>query len=221
MRVEMNPQLLARYQLEGCQRIPDRFLAYLFTTGKNELFLRDLLAAELHNSLGLVGNEYVAREWVRQGVTTHPHDLAFLDGEEVKFIVEGKSWIHDDALKSKKLNNPKSYVRKGMDRDVDKCRESLSGLKDVNGYISTILYSVDVGAEERHNFQNSPLTYAKSHKRGVKKAGSFEALLSESTLNFNELLGRYGNFESIRLLDSTCNGMRVVADFYVCEILAA
>ena len=219
MRFEISPQILVDYQVKACGRLPAEYIAYLFTTGKNELFLRDLLAAELQNNFGLQDHEYIAREWVMKGVTKHPHDLAFIDGQHIKFLVEGKSWIHNDALDVVKLNNPKSYVLDGINPDIQKIRETLKDFGDVKGFLSTILYSIDVGDEERHNYPNNPITYAQKHKSGVKACGSFDKLVETGRKNYLELISSFGTVASATILDSACDGMRVVADFFVVEIL--
>ena len=61
-------------------------LAYLFATGKNELFLRDHLAAFMNKHLGLKGDEFIGREWKK-------HDLTVNDGHGLHAIIEGKSYI--------------------------------------------------------------------------------------------------------------------------------
>ena len=54
-----SPEFLADAMKTALAGTSEDNLAYLFATGKNELYLRDLLSVHLHNTLDLVDDDFV------------------------------------------------------------------------------------------------------------------------------------------------------------------
>ena len=90
MNREITAESVCDMMVEALAHVHRDDLAYLFATGKNELYLRDHLAAYMHRNLGLSEEQFIGREWKK-------HDLTINNGSHPYAIIEGKSYIHYDA----------------------------------------------------------------------------------------------------------------------------
>jgi hypothetical protein len=187
-------------------------MAFLYSTGKVELVLRNLLAAELVNTLKLNKDEQIEREWKR-------HDLAFLKGKKATHIIEGKAWLHADVTHPTKLDRGGAEIKVAFEKDLLKIRNTQVEHPEAIGYITIILSSIDVS---NCGTQLAKLiSYPNLHKRGIKDAGSFEnlhstarGLLSDFLNNRPEVLG----VTHKPLFTGKHSGMEVWVDFFVAEI---
>jgi hypothetical protein len=185
-------------------------LAYLFATGKNELYLRDLLASHLHNTLDLDDEEFVGREWKK-------HDLSINNGNHPLVLIEGKSYIHYDAANDMHLEGGKNTIKHDLEKDLAKCELTRSKSKgDAKIFFTAILFTVEVISPKSFRFKN--LTYGQYHRQGIKKFGSLVALRDKGNSNLLNLLSRYGKTASIQLQVGQYRGHSVVADFHVLQI---
>jgi hypothetical protein len=195
---------------QGNHRNSQDNLAYLFATGKNELYLRDLLAIHLHNTLDLVDDEFVGREWRK-------HDLSINNGNSPLALIEGKSYIHYDAANDMHLEAGKNTIKHDLEKDLAKCELTRSKLNsEVKIFFTAILFTVDVRSQESFRFKN--LTYGQYHRQGIKKFGSLFALRNKANSNLENLLSRYGKTARIELQVGQYRGLYVVADFHVLQI---
>ena len=185
-------------------------LAYLFATGKNELYLRDLLAVHLHNTLDLVDDDFVGREWRK-------HDLSINSGNSPMVLIEGKSYIHYDAANDTHLEGGKNTIKHDLEKDLAKCELTRSKSKgDAKIFFTAILFTVEVISPRSFRYKN--LTYGQYHRQGIKKFGSLTALREKGNSNLTRLLSRYGKTTSTQLQVGQYRGLSVVADFHVLQI---
>jgi hypothetical protein len=187
-------------------------LAYLFATGKNELYLRDHLAAYMHRNLGLSEEQFIGREWKK-------HDLTINNGANPYAIIEGKSYIHYDAANPKHLEKGKNTIKHDLERDLAKTVKTFKralGKKDDRKIIFTaIMFTVEVTKDHDESIGN--ITYAKYHRQGGNKFGSYPVLIQEGRKNLRELMSRYGKVSSVPLNTGKYKGMQVTADFFAVE----
>ena len=187
-------------------------LAYLFATGKSELYLRDHLAAYMHRNLGLSEEQFIGREWQK-------HDLSINDGAHPHAIIEGKSYIHYDAANPKHLERGKNTIKHDVERDLAKAHKTFKwapGKGDDRKVIFTaIIFTVEVTQD--HDATIGNITYAKYHRQGGNKFGSYPVLIQEGRKNLRELMSRYGNVSSVPLNTGKYKGMQVTADFFAVE----
>jgi hypothetical protein len=187
-------------------------LAYLFATGKNELYLRDHLAAYMHRNLGLSEEQFIGREWKK-------HDLTINNGEHPYAIIEGKSYIHYDAANPMHLEKGKNTIKQDVERDLEKAVKTFTrtlGKRDDRKIIFTaIMFTVEVTKD--HDESIGKITYAKYHRQGGNKFGSYPVLIEEGRKNLRELMSRYGSVSSVPLSTGKYKGMQVTADFFAVE----
>ena len=164
--------------------IPINDLAYLFASGKSELEIRNQIALKWHRE-NLFG-EVVSREWRR-------HDLVVLTNNEPTLILEGKSWIHYDAVSPTKLAKGPKSIRKEMEKDIAKIRETQKKYPEAVGLISTLLFTVDGTAYSAREFNKFHVKYGKYHNQGIKKLGSAEELAGMGRSKLRELMDQSGN----------------------------
>jgi hypothetical protein len=187
-------------------------LAYLFATGKNELYLRDHLAAYMHRNLELSEEQFIGREWKK-------HDLTINNGPNPYVIIEGKSYIHYDAANPKHLEKGKNTIKHDLERDLEKAVKTFKrtlGKRDDRKIIFTaIMFTVEVTKDHDETIGN--ITYAKYHRQGGNKFGSYPVLIEEGRKNLRELMSRYGSVSSVVLNTGKYKGMQVNADFFAVE----
>ena len=73
MKARIDGRRILEMMSSSLERLHPDDIAFLFATGKNELFLRDVFGAYMNRNLVLSDSEFVAREWKK-------HDLAIIDG---------------------------------------------------------------------------------------------------------------------------------------------
>jgi len=187
-------------------------LAYLFATGKNELYLRDHLAAYMHRNLGLSEEQFIGREWKK-------HDLSINNGAHPYAIIEGKSYIHYDAANPKHLEKGKNTIKHDLERDLEKAvktfKRALSKKDDRKIIFTAIMFTVEVTKDHDESIGN--ITYANYHRQGGNKFGSYPVLIEEGRKNLRNLMSRYGNVSSVQLNTGKYKGMQVTADFFAVE----
>jgi hypothetical protein len=81
MNRDITAESVCDMMIEALAHVHRDDLAYLFATGKNELYLRDHLAAYMHRNLGLREEQFVGREWKK-------HDLTINNGAHPYAIIE-------------------------------------------------------------------------------------------------------------------------------------
>jgi hypothetical protein len=185
-------------------------LAFMFASGKSEGFLRDVFGAHLNRNLLQSGFEHVTREWKK-------HDLAVMDGDRPLVLVEGKSWISHDAYRKSKLLTDKKSIYAGALADAKKLVKTKRKFPDVEIYISTVIYGVNT--DQVIDYEMFNVTYGDSHHLGLKKAGSFDDLVSIGRTNASRLHESFGPTRRFPLDIGRYKGMQIEADFYLTEIM--
>lgn len=187
-------------------------MAFLYSTGKVELVLRNLLAAELVKTLKPDKDEQIEREWQR-------HDLVLLKGRKATHIIEGKAWLHADVTHPTKLDRGGAEIKVAFEKDLLKIRNTQLEHPEALGYITIILSAIDVS---NCGIQLAKLiSYPKLHKRGIKDAGNFENLHSTARSLLTDFLNNRPEVLGIKrepLFTGKHLGMEVWIDFFVAEI---
>jgi hypothetical protein len=203
---------LMQSAIKAGHSLDESAMAFLYSTGKVELVLRNLLAAELVKTLKLNRDEQIEREWKR-------HDLVLLKGKKATHIIEGKAWLHADVTHPTKLDQGGAEIKVAFEKDLLKIRNTQLEHPEAIGYITIILSSIDVSNCGKQLAKL--ISYPSLHKRGIKDAGSFEnlhstarSLLTEFLNNRSEVLG----IKRERLFTGKYAGMEVWVDFFVAEI---
>jgi hypothetical protein len=186
-------------------------LAFMFASGKSEGYLRDVFGAHLNRNLLQSGFEHVTREWKK-------HDLAVMDGNRPKVLVEGKSWISHDAYRKSKLITDKKSIYAGALADAKKLVKTQRKYPDIEIYISTAIYGVNTSSVFDYEMFN--VTYGDSHQQGIQKAGEFEELLGIARGNASTLFQAFGPTRRIPMRVGIYKGMQVEADFYLTQVLS-
>jgi hypothetical protein len=214
MNREINEVTVCEMMLEASGQLNPDDLAYLFATGKSELFLRDILAANMNRTLGLDGrHQYVGREW-------KSHDLIVNDGLHIRAIIEGKSYIHKDAANTARLLTGEKSIKNDLKRDTEKSFETLQEyLGDKNGapvIFTTVLFTVDLPEDFDHSYGH--ITYSKYHLAYIEKFKGANNLIIAGNLALKELFQKYGKVHQVRLNSGTYQGMQVTADFFAVQV---
>lgn len=187
-------------------------LAYLFATGKNELFLRDHLATFMNRHLGLQGDEFIGREWKK-------HDLTVNNGHSLYAIIEGKSYIHYDAANPTHLEKGKKSIKRDIEKDLGKSRETLLRKSRHNStckkIFTAVMFTVELDPTFNESFGN--ITYAKYHRQGGTRFNGYDKLVEAGRENLERLLGEYGEVHSVFFPVGTYKGMKVHVDFFAVE----
>jgi hypothetical protein len=183
--------------------------AYLFATGKSELEVRNALALHINRE---ANDGYVAiREWKR-------HDLAVLDSQGDPFlIIEGKSWVHSDAIKPAKLKKGDTSIRAGLEGDLAKLVEARRKFPQAQTYITTIVYSIEFPKDQTPTPIQKSIKYASLHKQGFKSEGDFEKLLESGRSAMLDFFGNYGETMWIPLWTGEFQGLRVKSEIILLE----
>jgi len=214
MNREINEVTVCEMMLEAANQIHPDDIAYLFATGKSELFLRDILASYMSRTLGLDGrHQFIGREWKR-------HDLIINDGMHPRAIIEGKSYIHKDAANKGRLRKGKKSVLADLKRDSKKSFETLhkylGHAEDVPVIFTTVLFTVDIPQDWENDY--GQVTYSEYHQPYIKKFGSSENLISAGNKALLELFNENGKAHQVRLNSGKYQGMQVTVDFFALRV---
>lgn len=161
------------------QLVRKEVLSLVFSTGKSELFVRDLLAAQIDSSQAFGENSYVAREW-------SAHDLTIFDGELPIAIIEGKAWIHADVVNKRKLVSGDKSILFVMNRDLEKIRITKERFPKIRSFLTTLLVTCDSSGREFGGI--NPITYRQKHQSAIRSSGQFDSLISASNRVFKEFV---------------------------------
>jgi len=181
-------------------------LAFLFATGKSELEIRNQIALQLHRNSQ--GNQIVSREWQR-------HDLAVLELGIPKILVEGKSWIHADAVSPAKMYAGKNSILAGLEADIKKMINTEENYTNINKFITMILFTVDVQGSPKKRVEDAAITYAASHRRGIESHDKITELSARGRRALSDLLSNYGLNKCASLNIGSFQEFKVVADFFL------
>jgi hypothetical protein len=197
---------LMKVMLEAISEISPDDLAYLFATGKSELEIRNQIALYLHRNCQ--DNQIVTREWKR-------HDLAILEHGMPKLLIEGKSWIHTDAVSPKKMFSGSRSIIAGLESDIKKMYATEEKYPGINSYITTILFTVDVQRASKKRLQDSAITYANSHLRGIKTHENAIELGGRGRGALSSAFASYGIVKRASLNTGYFHEFKVEADFFL------
>jgi hypothetical protein len=203
---------LMQSAIKAGHSLDESAMAFLYSTGKVELVLRNLLAAELVKTLKLNRDEQIEREWKR-------HDLVLLKGKKATHIIEGKAWLHADVTHPTKLDRGGAEIKVAFEKDLLKIRNTQLEHPEAIGYITIILSSIDVSNCGKQLAKL--VSYPNLHKRGTKDAGSFENLHSTARSLLTEFLNNRPEVVGVKrepLFTGKHSGMEVWVDFFVAEI---
>ena len=126
---------LMQHFLDGIHTIEPDDLAFLFATGKSELEIRSQIAMHLNRIKGL--HQTVSREWNR-------HDMAVIEDGLPAIVVEGKTWLHADAVYEKKMMHGEKSIRYGLQEDIRKITKTADKFPHLVPYITMLNFSIDV-----------------------------------------------------------------------------
>jgi len=203
---------LMQSAIKAGHSLDESAMAFLYSTGKVELVIRNLLAAELVKTLKLDGDEQIEREWKR-------HDLVLLKGKKATHIIEGKAWLHADVTHPTKLDRGGAEIKVAFEKDLQKIRNTQLEHPEAIGYITIILSSIDVSTCGKQLAKL--VSYPNLHKRGIKDAGDFENLHSTARSLLTRFLNNRPEVLGIKrepLFTGKHSGMDVWVDFFVAEI---
>jgi hypothetical protein len=187
---------------------PDQ-LAFLFSVGKIELLVRNLLVQQIAAKVAIPEDQVVVREWKR-------HDLAFLESGQPTTLFEGKAWLHSDAVSQSKLDQSADSIWANHVSDIAKIRETYESGTKAKAFITMILSSVNV--EKIESELRTTVSYLDTHVRGIKQSGSFDQLRIKGNQNMVRLLEKHGQVVSGELFSGKFAGAEVVADYFILEL---
>ena len=208
LKNDINLESMMNLMVSAIGEINPDDLAFLFATGKSELEIRNQIALNLNRRSQ--GNQIVAREW-------HRHDLAVLEFGIPRILVEGKSWIHADAVSPAKMYATNKSIIAGLESDIKKMIHTEENHEYVNKFITMLLFTVDVQDSPKKRVQEAAITYADSHRRGIDARGDVSMLSSYGRRALSELLEKYGLFKCTTLNTGTFQEFKVVADFFLLQ----
>ena len=195
--------------VSAIEEIPRNDLAFLFATGKSELEIRNQIALKWHREKKF--GEVVSREWRR-------HDLVVLSDNEPTLIIEGKSWIHYDAVSPTKLAKGSKSIREEMEKDISKIRATQKKYPNAHGVISTLLFTIDGTSYSSREFNKFHVKYGTYHNQGIKKLGSAEELAGKGRSKLRELLENRGTLKRRPIKVGKYFGMQVEVDLHLLAI---
>jgi hypothetical protein len=198
-------ELMAHF-LDGIHKIEPDDLAFLFATGKSELEIRTQIALHLNRIKGI--NQTISREWNR-------HDLAVLEDGLPAIVVEGKSWLHADAVYEKKMMHGEKSIRHGLQEDIRKITKTADKFPHLVPYITMLNFSIDVRELADTSFKNADIKYENTHRHGLEKYGTLEDLAGNGRSRISELLSNYGTVKRAPIHVGRYLGMPIEADFYL------
>ncbi len=188
-------------------RISPDDAAYLFATGKSELEIRNALAIHLHHNLA--PGQIAIREWKR-------HDLVILNSTlEPLVILEGKVWSHTDVITRQKLMNGSKSIRAELENDIAKLADATDTYAGMAGFITIVLFSIDVDESDSLAEYRDVVKYASLHRRGVKSKNGLENLMHDARGKLNELLINYGESIYLPLWTGSFHGMTVKSEIFI------
>ena len=182
-------------------------LAFLLATGKSELEIRTQIALHLNREKDF--NQSVAREWNR-------HDLALFHNGLPVVVVEGKSWLHADAVNEKKLMKGSKSIRHGIEEDLKKLEKSYNTFPELSTFITMLNFSIDVRRRD-DSYKNAEIKYESTHLKGLKEFGSLEDLAGNGRSRISNLLSEYGTVKRIPIKVGSYLNMPMEADFYLLQ----
>ena len=200
---------IADLTLAGLEFFSPDQLAFLFSVGKIELLVRNLLVQQIAAKVSIPEDQEMVREWKR-------HDLAFLESSKPVALFEGKAWLHSDAVSQSKLDQSADSILANHLADIAKIRATYeSGAKE-KAFITMILSSVNVKNIDPD--LRTTVSYLDTHARGIKQAGSFEHLRTQGNQNMVKLLEAHGQVVLGELFSGEFAGAEVVADYFILEL---
>lgn len=212
MDFDLTAQSICNMMAKAIFHVDPDDLAYLFATGKNELFLRDHLATFMNRHMGLKGDEFIGREW-------NKHDLTVNDGHGLHAIIEGKSYIHYDAANPTHLEKGKKSIKRDIEKDLGKSRDTLlrrlkrdSNCKRI---FTAVMFTVEIDSTLDESF--GEITYAKYHRQGGTRFNGYDKLVEAGRENLERLLREYGKVHSVFFPTGSYKGMKVHVDFFAVE----
>jgi hypothetical protein len=204
--LQIDPDSLMSSMMSAINQIDPNDLAFLFASGKSELEIRNQIGLHLHRITN--SDQIVTREWLR-------HDLAILEHGEPKVLIEGKSWIHADAVNPSKMHSGKKSIVYGLEQDMRKMLKTEKKYTEINKFITIILFTVDVERATKARAKEAAITYADSHRRGIKAHENAIELAGRGRGALSELLSRYGVVKRSSLNTGYFHEFRVEADFFL------
>jgi hypothetical protein len=135
--------LIADMASKAIRKCPNSIREILLSS-KNEQTFSGLLASELAlyptlalgnsttNPSGFVLLEFKGKDYIRQTEkgkkkSRNFHDLSIVDEDgEINLIIENKFWYHFDGCKGKSKPKPEKGIRKQLEGDIFKIRQTLS-----------------------------------------------------------------------------------------------
>lgn len=192
--------------------IDEKALAHALITGKCELLVRDLLAAQIDMTDARNEKIYSAREWRK-------HDLSIFQENELEVVVEGKAWIHADMLAEKKLNSGKKSVWASMKKDLLKLQKTKREFGSINTYLSTLLVTCD--ASNRDFVSVNPVKYDQKHQAAIRRYGNSDEVRGAGNRAFMSLVDSKlpsSTCHEIEFLDLNYRSIQVKADFFLIEL---
>lgn len=202
----IDPDAMMSLMMSAINEINPDDLAFLFASGKSELEIRNQIGLYLHRIAK--SEQIVTREWLR-------HDLAILEHGVPKILIEGKSWIHADAVNPSKMHSGKKSIVHGLKQDIKKMLNTESKYTEINKYITVILFTVDVQRASKVRAKEAAITYADSHRRGIKAHENAIELAGRGRGALSDLLSSYGVVKRSSLNTGYFHEFRVEADFFL------
>jgi hypothetical protein len=204
--LQIDPDSLMSSMMSAINEIDPDDLAFLFASGKSELEIRNQIGLHLHRITN--SDQIVTREWLR-------HDLAILEHGEPKLLIEGKSWIHADAVNPSKMHSGKKSIVYGLEQDMRKMLKTEKKFTEINKFITIILFTVDVERATKARAKEAAITYADSHRSGIKAHENAIELAGRGRGVLSDLLSRYGVVKRSSLNTGYFHEFRVEADFFL------
>jgi hypothetical protein len=204
---------IASFMQQAFAQVDPKSLAYLYATGKSELYARDLLSSFINNLPDFPNNYFVGREWKR-------HDMTINNGELPVLIVEGKSNTHYDAANKGRLLKNDTNMRKSVQDDVRKSKDTLRKAYGKKGaapiVITNLLFGVDL--DPKYDLKLYEIGYAAEFRKAIKKHGSFDQMVENARTGVKDMLSEFGEVAYAPIECGTYRGMRVVIDFFAMKV---
>ena len=204
---------VASLMKQAFAQVDQQSLAYLYATGKSELYARDLLSSYINKLPDLPKNYFVGREW-------RLHDMTINNGSNPVLIVEGKSNTHYDAANRNRLLKNKTNMRKSAMDDIKKSRETLQaiyGKKDAAQIVITnLLFGIDL--DPGYDLKLYEIGYASEFRKAIKKHGGFNQMVEVARAGVKDMLSEFGEVAYTPIECGTYRGMNVVIEFFAVSI---
>jgi hypothetical protein len=204
--LQIDPDSLMSSMISAINEINPDDLAFLFASGKSELEVRNQIGLYLHRNTN--SDQIVTREWLR-------HDLAILEHGEPKLLIEGKSWIHADAVNPSKMHSGKKSIVYGLEQDIRIMLKTEKKYSEINKFITIVLFTVDVERATKARAQEAAITYADSHRKGIKDHENAIELAGRGRGAMSDLLSRFGVVKRSSLSTGHFHEFSVEADLFL------